>query len=121
MGRSVTPQAREARHLRIWQRLGKRQIIYLRFNPDQYTDELGVSHPSCFGVDFNGRVVLKSCAVSQWTARLDTLGARLITDIENKPKEDVTVEYLFYGEDSTTTGPDYAEHAREVKRARNIL
>lgn len=108
-----TLQCREGRHWRLWESVGQRPIVFLRFNPDRYVDEFGVTHSSCFGVDANGRVVLTPSAARQWGARLDDLGARLLYHLEHVPDQHVTTEYLFYGTQSIT-GPDYAAHARVV-------
>jgi hypothetical protein len=49
--------------------------------------------------------------------RLDVLGERVTHWLNNAPSKSITREELFYG-DAAIAGPDYAENARRVKRAR---
>ena len=73
----------------------------LRFNPDAYTDSAGVRHPSCFGVDTNGVLRIKLMRISEWRARLETLGARVhhwiaMAKRNDFPSREITVEHMFF-------------------------
>ena len=83
------------RIMQIYQDLGMRPTVFLRLNPDAYTDAAGVKHPSCFKLHRTQEVPLvKDKEV--WQARLNVLKERLLFHAVTVPEPAVTTEMLFY-------------------------
>jgi len=83
------------RMMQLFEDAGSRPIVFVRFNPDAYTDSHGVRHPSCFKYHKRlGVPVIRDQAV--WEARLAVLKERLLYHVATIPEREVTVEHLFY-------------------------
>lgn len=82
------------RIMEIFQDLGERPIVFLRFNPDSYKDsETGQLISGCFSTKKNiNNYPLKK----EWKKRIAHLISRIDYYLENIPEKEVTVEHLFY-------------------------
>jgi hypothetical protein len=97
----LTYECENKRMMQIFQDSGSRPLVMLRFNPDSFTDAAGVRHPSCFGVDKNGVLRIQPTRISEWRARLETLGVRVrhwiaMARRNEFPSREITVEHLFF-------------------------
>jgi len=82
------------RDMEIFQDLGNRPIVFVRINPDAYTDAKGVKHPSCFGRDNSGKLVVAD--ETEWRKRVDLFIERMRYHLTHVPEPEVTVERLYY-------------------------
>ena len=73
----------------IYEDLGNRPIIFIRFNPDNYINKEGEKIEGCFKKD-------KTLNKSEWKKRIQKLKERINYYLETKPEYDI--EYLFYDE-----------------------
>jgi hypothetical protein len=83
------------RNMELFQDLGNRPLILLRFNPDKYIDENGNIVKSCFKYHKTTGV----CMIDDkdiWNNRLEALKTMIEKYINNIPTKEVTVEHLFY-------------------------
>lgn len=77
------------RTMQLFQDLGSRPIVFIHFNPDDYVDSNGVSHPSCFGSKREIHQVAWDCRVARLTAEIKLAMATV-------PTKEVTIIKLFY-------------------------
>lgn len=112
-------ECRARRQWRVFESLGNRPVVFLRFNPDGYTDKHGVRHPSCFKRASSGAIVL--AIENEWARRTQLLAERIMHHVRNVPDVHMTTETLFYDDASAPkrSAPDFAGHARRVKQARS--
>lgn len=82
------------RDMELFQDLGNRPLIMIRFNPDKYVDEDGVKHSSCFDVEKDKKVVIKE----EWNERYAKLKKIVNYYIKLKkiPTKEFTNVELFY-------------------------
>ena len=85
------------RIMELSQDLGHRPIIFIRFNPDDYTEN-GTKISSCWGQDKKGICVVKKSKKNEWTQRLNVLEYHInywITpeNITNKRIESIPLFY----------------------------
>lgn len=71
-----------------------RPVVYIRLNPDAFTDADGIRHPSCFERAENGSIVIRDKKV--WNTRLEVFKDRIRHYLVNIPEQEVTVEHLYY-------------------------
>jgi hypothetical protein len=83
------------RMMSIFQDLGNRPIIFIRFNPDKYKDKNGKVVKSCFKYHKTTGVCMIDDKVI-WNNRLETLKETIEKNINNIPTKEVTIEQLFY-------------------------
>jgi hypothetical protein len=57
----------------LFEDLGDRHIIFIRFNPDDYLDKDNKKITSCWGIDRNGLSSVKKSKKNEWDQRLNTL------------------------------------------------
>jgi hypothetical protein len=82
----------EKRMVELYEDVGFRKIVFLRFNPDRYTDGTTV-HPSPFRYTRAGILHMEE---TEFNRRMDQLMDRIrVHRVE--PIDQITVEYLFYG------------------------
>ena len=82
------------RIMELFQDLGNRPIIFLRFNPDSYTDaKSGNCIAGCFNKTTN---INNSIQRKEWNRRILCLKERIDYHLDNIPTKEVTVEHLFY-------------------------
>ena len=86
------------RIVELYQDLGYRNIVYIRFNPDKYkvkdeNDKIKTVR-SCFSKDKDGKIKIGS--TKDWNHRLQKLKECIAKNIENIPSKSISYEYLFY-------------------------
>lgn len=75
--------------------LGERPIVMIRFNPDGYIAKDGSKVPPCF--KYTKKQQLPSVGnEKEWSTRLATLGSVLEWHLDNVPTREVAVEHLYY-------------------------
>jgi hypothetical protein len=90
------------RLMELSQDLGHRPIIFIRFNPDEYTNkEKKIS--SCWGINNKGFCVIKKKKRIEWNNRLKVLKTHLDywTNPENESNKTLEIIYLYYNESDT--------------------
>lgn len=78
----------------LFEDVGQRPCIFLRFNPDSYIDDKKNKIASCWKKDKKGISVLKDEDI--WNQRLDILANSMKTLITNIPTKSITIEQLFF-------------------------
>jgi len=80
----------------LWQDVGQRSLVFVRFNPDEYTkaDESKVA--SCWGTDGKGMPRVKKCKTAEWEQRLQCLLESVSYWIANIPGRSIEVVELYY-------------------------
>ena len=74
---------------------GDRPIVFVRINPDGYTDAHDTTHPSCFKYhETSGVPMVRDESV--WSDRLAVFHDRLRHHIATIPERELTVEHLYY-------------------------
>jgi hypothetical protein len=84
------------RIMELSQDLGHRPIIFIRFNPDDYTNEINIT--SCWMQDKKGICVVKKSKKEEWIQRLNELEKHIKYWINPKNITNKTIEIiqLFY-------------------------
>ena len=77
------------RDVQLWQDVGERKLVFLRFNPDAYGNV-----PSCWGANSSGLCVLKR--LDEWDTRLQVLKGRVEYWATTVPTKLITREELFF-------------------------
>ena len=83
------------RIMEISKDLGHRPIVFIRFNPDDYSNE-GKNITSCWGVNQKGICVVKKTKKDEWFNRLDALTQQIHYWMANLTNKTVEVVQLFY-------------------------
>lgn len=82
------------RTMEIFQDLGNRPIVFLRFNPDSYKDKnTGENISGCFK---KTKKINNSLQQKEWNRRINMLRERIDYFLANIPTKEVTIEQLFY-------------------------
>jgi hypothetical protein len=82
------------RLMELSQDLDHRNLIFIRFNPDDYIDENKKKVKSCWKLDGNG--IMKLNDEKEWSNRLSCLDNQLNYWINNKTDKLLEVVQLFY-------------------------
>jgi hypothetical protein len=98
---SYTPECENMRMMSLFEDLGNRPIIFIRFNPDGYTDDKG-KHKGCFKdiIDEN-RKKYYEIDYDEWDKRIDSVEEKIRFYIEMSkkgeyPVKEITIEKLYY-------------------------
>ena len=85
------------RIMELSQDLGHRPIIFIRFNPDDYTKN-GTTITSCWGYNKKGICTIKKSKQNEWDSRLESLKEEIMYWINPENITDKTIEIipLFY-------------------------
>lgn len=83
-----------AREVILFHDVAERPCVFLRFNPDAYTDKDNKKHKSCFKYNRNGICVLGD--KKEFERRIDELFTQVRYHIEVVPEKSITKEYLYY-------------------------
>ncbi len=87
------PICEEQRMGEIWNDVGHRPIVFVRFNPDKYKDEHGNNVPSPWGGKrANGAATLSKKWKSAWEARLEKLRETVENYMDSRNMEDKNYE-----------------------------
>jgi len=81
----------EIRMKEIWEDIGNRPVVFIRFNPDGNS-----TGPSCWGVDENGLAVVKKKRAAEWQARLSSLKKAMEFWLTTVPTTTIETIKLFY-------------------------
>lgn len=76
-----------ARLMGIYEDLGSKPLVVIRFNPDQFQGQ------SCFTFDNRNNI---SANPVVWAERRDALFRMIVYYLENVPTEGITTEFMFY-------------------------
>lgn len=82
----------------LWEDIGKKPMVIVRFNPDSYVDENGIRVLTPWQKTTKG-TQLKSNMEIEWKKRLKKLYKRIRYWLLNKPENMITIIYLYYGAD----------------------
>jgi len=101
----------------------EKTVLFIRFNPDEYTDYAGKKHPSCFTHSKTGCCSLNPKQEAQWIERLETLAQTidyLLNADELPPKQEdragLVVE-LFYAAVADTPEDVRVRRATQARSA----
>lgn len=82
------------RTMEIYEDLGRRPLVFLRFNPDSYTDEKGNHYSSCFSTNnSSGKLEVDE---NMFRLRCDELELHIKHYLTNVPEKAITDVKLFY-------------------------
>lgn len=84
------------RMMELSQDVGHRPIIFIRFNPDGYTDEDGNKIKSCWSYNKLGVTVVTKNKKKEWDARIDCLKEHIAYWIDNVPGKMIETVELYY-------------------------
>lgn len=85
--------------MELSQDVGHRPIVFIRFNPDNYTkNEEKIT--SCWGVNKNGICVVRKTKKDEWNERLSCLEKTILywSDTENITNKIIETMHMFYDE-----------------------
>lgn len=82
------------RLMEISQDLGHRSIVFIRFNPDSYTNEKGILVKSCWKLNKLG--VMTISKKEEWNNRIKVLKEQIQYWIDNPTEKTVEIIQLFY-------------------------
>ena len=84
------------RIMQISQDVGHTPIVFIRFNPDKYTDDTGKKIISCWGLDGKGIMTVKKCKEKEWIERINVLNNQIQYWVDNPTDKTVETIQLFY-------------------------
>lgn len=84
------------RIMEISQDLGHPNIVFIRFNPDAYTDKNNKRITSCWSISSNGISIVPKNKKKRWIDRLTALKSIIDKWIINIPEKHITIEKIFY-------------------------
>jgi len=85
------------RLMEISRDIGHRSVIFIRFNPDGYTDSIGNKITTCWKPNKqNGILCVAKSKIDEWNNRLMLLKCQIEYWIETKPEKMVEIVQLFY-------------------------
>lgn len=79
----------------IFEDVGYRHIVFIRLNPDSYTNKFNVKIPSCFTYNDKGEMNVWE---KEWGIRLKVFTDMFMNyfNLKTFPEKDMTIEQLFY-------------------------
>ncbi len=85
----------------LWNDVGQRPSVFIRFNPDKYIDETNAKIPSCWTKNTQGFSKIKN--QRDWDNRLLTLEKTISENIVTIPTKSITISQLFFTDKSCST------------------
>ncbi len=82
----------------LFEDLGYRPVVFIRFNPDSYKNKEGERVTSCWRANKQGIMTVVKSKQKEWETRLKDLFKKIEYWSKNKPNELITTEQLFYDE-----------------------
>ena len=76
--------------------LGHRPIVFIRFNPDAYTNQQGEKIKSCWKLNKLGVMTIAPRKEKEWEERISILKEQIQYWIDNSPTKTVEIVELFY-------------------------
>jgi hypothetical protein len=89
------PDSENKRMMEIYQDVGERPIVFIRFNPDNYIDENGKKITSCWGLNKERKMTVKKCKDKEWIERMNVLKNQIQYCIDNPTDKTIEIK-LFY-------------------------
>ena len=87
------------RLMEISQDVGHRNIVFVRFNPDQYINKDGIKINTCWTINKSTKLLCVSKTNNkEWTNRLNSLMQQVQYWLDNKSEKMVETVQLFYDE-----------------------
>lgn len=83
--------------MELSQDVNHRPIVFIRFNPDEYTQQ-DDTITSCWGQDKKGICVVKKSKQKEWIARLTALEEQVKYWIHHSTDKTIEVIQLFYNQ-----------------------
>jgi hypothetical protein len=84
------------RLMELSQDLQHRPIVFIRFNPDDYTNQEGVIVKSCWKLNKFGVMQIMKTKEKEWEERIDVLKEQIQYWIDNPTQKTVEIIELFY-------------------------
>ena len=84
------------RLMQISQDLQHRPIVFIRFNPDSYTNDEGVLVKSCWKLNKMGIMTIVKTKQTEWEQRIETLKQQIQYWIDNPTSKTIEIIELFY-------------------------
>jgi hypothetical protein len=84
------------RLMELSQDLGHRPVVFIRFNPDAYTDHKGVRVTSCWKTNQAGTVIVPEKRRQEWADRIETLKSHIQYWIDTPSEKTVEIIELYY-------------------------
>jgi hypothetical protein len=84
------------RIMEIFQDLGGRNLVFIRFNPDDYIDINNKKITSCWGNNKKGICVIKKSKLKEWNDRIESLKTQVDYWITNVQEKEVEIIQLYY-------------------------
>jgi hypothetical protein len=84
------------RLMEISRDLSHRNIVFIRFNPDEYTDSSGKTVKSCWRINKLGLMGIMKSKESEWQQRIHLLKEKIQYFVENPSEKMVEIIELFY-------------------------
>lgn len=76
--REYDSSCEKARRMHLWRDTGCRNVVVVRFNPDEYHDVSGKRVTSCWGINKAGVCVVRPSKRVEWAERLQALSDQLV-------------------------------------------
>jgi hypothetical protein len=76
--------------------LHHRPIVFIRFNPDSYTNDQGVLVKSCWKLNKMGIMTVMKTKQTEWEERIETLKQQIQYWIDNPTSKTIEIIELFY-------------------------
>jgi hypothetical protein len=84
------------RLMELSQDLQHRPIVFIRFNPDNYTEQNGKLIKSCWKLNKLGVMQITKNKQKEWEERIDTLKEQIQYWIDNPTEKTIEIIELFY-------------------------
>jgi len=84
------------RLMELSQDLQHRPIVFIRFNPDDYTNQDGVLVKSCWKLNKLGVIQISKTKLKEWEERIATLKQQIQYWIDNPTEKTIEIIELFY-------------------------
>jgi len=86
----------DKRLMELSQDLQHRPIVFIRFNPDAYTNQEGVLIKSCWKLNKLGIIQIAKNKQKEWEERINSLKQQIHYWIENPTEKTIEIIELFY-------------------------
>ena len=84
------------RLMELSQDLHHRPIVFIRFNPDSYTNEEGIEVKSCWKMNKMGVMQITKTKQKEWEERIESLKQQIQYWIDNTTEKTIEIIELFY-------------------------
>ena len=84
------------RLMELSQDLQHRPIVFIRFNPDSYTNQNGILIKSCWRLNKTGTMQIMNTKQIEWEERISTLKEQIQYWIDNSTEKTIEIIQLYY-------------------------